>query len=66
MATIPLTIVPFKVPKTVNIQLPGTGKRQDGMRPPIELNIHELDLATVEQLISDFAEGVMAAHAEKG
>lgn len=60
MATVALKIAPFVVPTAVNIEMPHTGLRQDRIRPNVSLNISELEIETVEQLISDFAEGVMA------
>jgi hypothetical protein len=59
MANFSLPIVPFTVPDKVTLQMPA-GKRQDGMRPPVELSLEQLDDETLGALIEEFAAAVMA------
>ena len=61
MATIALTLKPFPVPTEVVIEMPGTGVRQNGMKPLPTLKLNQLDVETAEALITEFAEAVMAA-----
>lgn len=51
-------IVPFNVPDSVTLRMP-PGKRQDGIRPPVEVSLEQLDDETLASLIEEFAAAVM-------
>lgn len=53
MASLELKIQPFEVPRQVYVQVPGQGE------VPVELS--ELDAATLENMIEEFAAAVMSA-----
>ena len=65
MAIISLKVKPFDVPTEVILDLPGTGRREDGMQALPKLKLNQIDAATLEALISEWAEAVMAAAAVK-
>lgn len=60
MATFNLEIVPFSVPDRVTLKMPA-GKRQDGIRPPVEVMLPDLSDEQLAALIEEFAAYVMAA-----
>lgn len=55
-------IEPFPLPISVALNLPGSGKRQDGLQPSVTLKLSQLPRATVEALCMEFVEAVLAAH----
>lgn len=61
MASVSLQLKPFSVPSEVVIDLPGTGKREDGMKQLPTLKLNQLAPAELEAMISEWAEAVMAA-----
>lgn len=61
MASVSLQLKPFPVPSEVIIDLPGTGKREDGMKQLPTLKLNQLAPAELEAMISEWAEAVMAA-----
>lgn len=65
MVTISLKVKPFEVPTDVFIDLPGTGKREDGMQALPKLKLNQVDAATLEAMIGEWVEAVMAAAAVK-
>lgn len=65
MATMSLKVKPFDVPTEVTLDLPGTGRREDGMQALPKLKLNQVDAATLEAMIGEWAEAVMAAAAAK-
>ena len=61
MASISVKLKPFPVPTEVVIELPGSGLKQDGMTKLPTLKLSELDVATAEAMIEEFATAVMNA-----
>ena len=59
MANFSLPIVPFPVPEKVTLRTP-PGKRQDGMKPPIEIALSDLPDEVLADLIEEFTTNVMA------
>jgi hypothetical protein len=59
MAAFSLPIVPFAVPEKVSLQLP-PGRRQDGIRGPVEIALTDLSDETLVTLIEEFTASVMA------
>lgn len=65
MATVSLNLKPFPVPTEVLIDLPGTGKREDGMQLLPKLRLDQLSTSELEVMIAEWAEAVMEAHKTK-
>ncbi len=59
MANFSLPISPFPVPDKVTLRLP-PGKRQDGMKAPIEIALADLPDEVLADLIEEFTTNVMA------
>lgn len=60
MATLNLTLKPFPIPDKVVIEMP-VGRKQDGIQPLPTIALTDLDEATLQVLIEEFAENVMKA-----
>jgi hypothetical protein len=60
MATFSMKLKPFPIPETVIIEMP-PGKREDGIKPLPTLPLSALDEETLNTLIQEFAEAVLAA-----
>lgn len=61
MATITLELNPFPVPNDVTGKMPGTGKREDGIRPTTVMELSELSEETLAALCDEFTQAVFAA-----
>ena len=60
MATVQLKVKPFEVPDRVVLDMP-PGRKQDGIVPLPQLALSDVPRETLEALIAEFAENVMAA-----
>ena len=65
MATMSLKVKPFDVPTEVTLDLPGTGRREDGMQVLPKLKLNQVDAATLSSMIDEWAEAVLTAAAVK-
>jgi hypothetical protein len=61
MASINLEILPFTVPDEVSIKMPGTGKREDGIKPAITMKLSDLEVDSLIALCEEFTNNVFAA-----
>lgn len=61
MTSINLKITPFTIPTEVLIQIPGSGKREDGMQQPITIKLSELDEETLAALCEEFTTSVFTS-----
>lgn len=62
MAVFPVQLTPFEVPTVVALQVPTSGRREDGMRPTPTININDLPRETVVQLCEEFATTMLARY----
>jgi hypothetical protein len=62
MANLSVNLTPFELPTHVTVQLPSSGLRQDGFRPPATIDINTLPRETVVQLCDDFKMAILTRH----
>jgi len=58
MTSIKLKITPFTVPSEVLIQIPGSGKREDGIQQPFAVDLSQLDEEILAALCEEFTTSV--------
>jgi hypothetical protein len=61
MASLNLKLEPFPVPTNVTVIVPSSGKREDGIRPPMTVPLEMVDEQTLNTMIEEFALAVMTA-----
>lgn len=61
MATFSLQVSPFPVPTHVTLVVPSSGKREDGIRQPVQIALADIPEDTLTALIEEFAQSVLKA-----
>lgn len=62
MADYAVPLMPFDVPTQVVLQVPHSGRREDGFKPLPTIAINDLPRATVEALCAEFTSRVLTAY----